>query len=188
MRGPEDEANLSPDDPQEQGRLWRAYVERLRDVPEPFEAQWERFQLIHSRRRPEDGPPLVWRPGPERFSSSNLGDLMRELRVDRYEELHRWSVENKEDFWRRAIQRLGIAFSKPPRTILDLARGVKDPEWLPGAELNCTDSCFKAPSEQPAIVSGREGSRDHQSDPLWRVGGAGATGGRRPGCAGVPAG
>ncbi len=161
MRGREEpEANLPPDDPGEQGHLWRAYVERLRDVPEPFEAQWARFQQIHSRRRPEDGPPLVWRPGPEQLSRSNIGSLMREVGVDRYEQLHRWSVEHKDDFWRRVIQRLGIEFSKPPRAILDLTRGVKDPEWLPGAELNCTDSCFKAPSEQPAIVSGREGSRD----------------------------
>jgi acetyl-CoA synthetase len=83
---------------------------------------------------------------------------MRELGFENYMELHHWSVQNRAEFWERVIRRFGILFSKKPDSILDLAGGVKNPRWLPGAELNCVDSCFTTAPENPAVISGREGS------------------------------
>lgn len=75
-----------------------------------------------------------------------------------YETLRAWSVADPAAFWERVIARLGISFTKPPEATLDLSRGAAQPRWLPGAELNCVDSCFRADPDRPAIVTGREGT------------------------------
>ena len=102
-------------------------------------------------------PPIVWRPDPLTRAESNLGRLMDELGLDSYAELHRWSVEDRGRFWGRAIERLGVVFRRRPAAILDGTGGPLRPRWLPGARINCVDSCLKAPGDRTAIVAGREG-------------------------------
>ena len=89
-------------------------------------------------------------------AQSNLYELQNELDLEGYEALHRFSVEQPEVFWSRVLARLGIVFEKQPQRILDLANGVKHPRWLPGAELDITQSCFTAPPDKTAIVFGRD--------------------------------
>ena len=92
---------------------WLRFVEELRSGPgRPFEEQWAVFQDIYAGRRPEDGPPLVWRPRPEQVAGSNLGRFMAELGLRDYGELHAWSVAHRAEFWGRVIERLGIVFSR----------------------------------------------------------------------------
>ena len=101
---------------------------------------------------------MIWQPGEEHLRNSNIARFMNELGFKSYAELHRWSVQNRAEFWEKAIKRLDVRFAKKPDTMLDLTDGVKNPHWLPGAELNCADSCFKAESDKPAIISAGEGS------------------------------
>jgi acetyl-CoA synthetase len=82
---------------------------------------------------------------------------MRRVGVDSYEKLHAWSVENREEFWGFAIERIGMRFGKPPVRVLDSSPGIEASRWLPGARLNVVDSCFSAPPETPAIVHQAEG-------------------------------
>lgn len=110
------------------------------------------YHLAYEGRRPEDGPGPAWVPSAEDGASSNLGRLMAELGMARYEDLHRWSVERREDFWARVIDRLGIVFRRKPRRILDQDSDVSRPDWLPGAELNIAESCFRAEANRGAIV------------------------------------
>ncbi len=144
---------------QRQDEQWAQFVSQLRSVAtRPFEEHWASFQKIYGDRRETDGPPLVWQPSEEQVARSNLGRWMQQLRFERYAELHAWSVDERAKFWEQVIERLGVVFSKPPDAILDLTNGVTDPVWLPGAEMNCVDSCFTADPGKPAVVSGREGS------------------------------
>lgn len=163
----------SPEDASEQEALWQLYVASLRVGPErPFEEQWAAFERIFARRRPEDGPPVVWTPDASYSASSNLTASMRELSFDSYTVFHRWSVEDKPAFWRYVLRRLGVVFSQPPdETMLNLTRGVRQPRWLPDALLNCVDSCFIAPPHKSAIVTGseRDGLRIVTYDELERL-------------------
>jgi len=143
----------------QQAARWLKYTEEVRQRPEtPFPDQWERFKVIFADRDPVLGPPPVWVPDRERVEESNLGALMRELGIDNYAELHRWSTEHPAEFWQRAIERLGIDFARPPERILDLSVGPTQPRWLPGAELNIVSSCFQPPDCTIAVAIGREGS------------------------------
>ena len=92
--------------------------------------------------------------------ASNLGQVMTDLGCQDYQELHAWSVANRAGFWEKVIDRLSIVFSRWPDATVDSSAGPRSPQWLPGARLNIVDSCFGAPPENTAIVSGREGSEE----------------------------
>lgn len=142
-----------------QVREWLAYVDEVRRRPEtPFAEQWARFNEIYGGRDPSLPPPPAWVPDADRVEHANLTAFMREIGSPGYRELHRWSVEHRAEFWRRAIERLGIVFERGPESVLDLSAGPTQPRWLDGARLNITDSCFQVTDCTLAVVLGREGS------------------------------
>jgi len=143
-----------------QDQAWRDFVDRSRRESLPFEEHLAAFRRIFDGRRPEDGPPAVWTPDDETVRRSNLQASMAAVGIDRYEDFHAWSVRDPTAFWTHTLERLGIVFTRPPDAILDLdgeARdsrgGVRDPRWLPGAELNIVDSCFTTDPDRPAVVT-----------------------------------
>lgn len=136
---------------------WENYVKALWSDWRPFDVQWAFYSGLFAHEKEAQTQTAAWIPKPEQIASSNLGQFMRERGFDEYGELHRWSAEKRAEFWSQVISRLGIIFSRMPEKILDLSGGVKDPHWLPGAELNITDSCFNAPPDKYAIVWAQEG-------------------------------
>ncbi len=140
------------------------FVERVRSDPSiSFDEQWARFVALSEARDPSLGPLPTWAPSHERIKASNAGQLMADQSIDTYDELHRWSVEHRIDFWQAVIERLGIVFDREPGTILDPQQVPTDPRWLPDARLNITDSCFGADPEHIAIIQGRERSDARRS-------------------------
>jgi acetyl-CoA synthetase len=102
----------------------------------------------------------AWRPDAETVGHANLTAAMDDLGFDSYEDLYRWSIESRPEFWKMVIDRLGIVFAEPPSQILD--GSPDDPIWLPGARMNIVDSCFTAPDEHTAVVYRRNGA-DHRT-------------------------
>ncbi len=138
---------------------WLSLVERVRSDPSiGFDEQWARFLELSDARDRSLGPLPTWVPSADRIAASNIGRLMADLAFDAYDELYRWSVERRAEFWQAVIDRLGIAFDHPPTQILDLQNGPTNPNWLPGARLNITDSCFQPDDCVIAIVQGSEGA------------------------------
>jgi len=139
------------------GDRWQDYVADVRRHPEtPFDEQWVRFNEIFAGRDDSLPPPPVWVPDDERITRSNLSALMEELGIDTYRDLHRWSTEHREEFWRRAVERLWIVFAQQPNAILDLSGGPAQPSWFRGSRLNIVDSCFQPSDCTIAIAVGRE--------------------------------
>jgi len=118
-----------------------------------FETHLAAFRRIFEGRRPEDGPPAAWAPDEETVRRSNLRSVMDAMGIDRYEEFHAWSVRDPSAFWTHTLERLGIVFTRPPDAMLDPGVGVREPRWLPGAELNIVDSCFTADPGRPAVIT-----------------------------------
>ena len=136
-----------------QDQAWRDFVDRSRREPVPFDDHLAAFMRIFEGRRPEDGPPVAWAPDEAVRRRSNLQAAMEVLGMDEYADFHAWSVRDPSAFWTHTLDRLGIVFTKPPDAILDLEGGVRDPRWLPGAELNIVDSCFTADPGRPAVIT-----------------------------------
>ena len=140
-------------DPCEQ---WRQLVGQVLRPDMPFAVH----QLLHAsifHDRPDSaGPAPVWLPDDATLSNSNIGTLLDELQLKSVEDLHRWTVDHREDFWQLVIRRLGIRFRATFDRILDPASGVESPRWLTGASMNIVESCFAADGDSPAIVFGNE--------------------------------
>ncbi len=121
-----------------------------------FDAHKLVYDLAYADRDPKAGPAPPWSPSPGSIRESNLGKLMAERGVRTYEDLHRWSVDHREEFWSTMVSKLGIRFRKRPSSVLDPHSAVTHPEWLPGAEMNIAESCFPADPAKVAIVSASE--------------------------------
>jgi acetyl-CoA synthetase len=138
---------------------WKRFVEQVRACPErPFAEHWKHYRSLAAERDPRLGPLPAWVPDEQAVARSNIGRLMCELGVTSYAELHCWSAGDRAAFWEVAVRTLGIVFTRKPEAVLDMSGGVKQARWLPGAEMNCVDSCFKGDPDRTAIVSARASS------------------------------
>jgi len=124
----------------------------------PFDEQLRTYLKIYSNRKAGDSPPIVWTPGENEKLNSNIAGVMRQMGFENYAELHKWSVGNRKEFWKKTAEIIGYKFSKDFDDVIDISGGNINPVWFPGAELNCIDSCFTAEPDKIAIVSGNENS------------------------------
>ena len=104
-----------------------------------------------------DGYPPAWYPSQAQIAATHIAQLMTELQLPSYSDLHIWSVQHRGQFWQVMIEKLGIQFQQPYTQILDFSQGVESPQWLVGAQLNIVESCFLAPETQTAIIFQPEG-------------------------------
>ena len=161
-------------DPDRQVAAWNAVLHVLTAGPRwrwNFEAHRLLFQRVYAERRAEDGPAPAWLPSPAHTEAANVGALMAEVGKTSYAQLHRWSVENRDGFWSAAIRRTGIVFRRQPERVLAVDSDVTAPEWLPGAELNIAESCFRADPGRTAILHASEANpavRRVTYGDLWR--------------------
>ncbi len=100
---------------------------------------------------------VAWLPNEETLRKANITQLMQDLKISSYAELHQWSVQNRAAFWEKAIQSLDTLFDKKYTQVLDMsAGGAEDPVWLPDARLNIAKSCFRAAQDKTAIIAADE--------------------------------
>ncbi|MDN5852609.1 MAG: AMP-binding protein [Actinomycetia bacterium] len=84
----------------------------------------------------------VWTPGPERLRDSRVARFARAHEIDGIDALRARSVADIGWYWGAAVADLGLRFSRPYSQVLDLARGITDPDWFVGGELNVADACL----------------------------------------------
>jgi acetyl-CoA synthetase len=133
---------------------WQLCTQRWLTPEVPFPVHHHLYDFVFEGWDEGRGPRPAWIPSAEEAAATNLGAFMRAGGFTSYRELHQHSVTQRAVFWRRAIDRLGLQFRTPCETILDLAAGPEQPRWLRGARFNIVDSCFLAPEQATAIVSG----------------------------------
>jgi len=131
---------------------WRTISQEILTPHHPFQIHKFLYEIVFSDWNTQQGPPPAWFPSDELMQNANIAKLMRELKLNSYEELHAWSAQNRADFWNLMIQKLGIRFKQAFTNIVNLSRGVEYPQWLVDANLNIVDSCFKALNDTTAIV------------------------------------
>jgi len=78
--------------------------------------------------------------------------MMQKHHFDHYSDFWQWSVQNKNDFWAETILQLGIKLKNPFSTVLDISKGVENPQWLKDAKLNIVDSCFQNEDSAIALI------------------------------------
>lgn len=131
---------------------WQKISKEILHPNHPFELHELLFSTVFSDWDMRQGPPPAWIPSEGFIKTTNIAQLMEELIIGSYKELHAWSVQNGEEFWNILIKKLGIQFKQVYRKIVNLSSGVESPRWLVDAKLNIADSCFNAPHDAVAII------------------------------------
>ncbi len=94
----------------------------------------------------------AWIPSAEFIKTTNIANFMAELKINSLKEFHAWTVTHYQEFWQYMIAKLGIIFRKNPEKLVDLSHGIESPQWLAGAKLNISESCFTASPSATAII------------------------------------
>ena len=103
----------------------------------------------------------LWKPSEERVQSTLLEKFMKSLpsKFDSYHELHKWSIENIEDFWSYFWNFSGIKYSRKYDSVLKNPR-MPGAKWFEGAELNYAENLLSGDSDKTAIISTGEDRSD----------------------------
>ena len=136
---------------------WQAISTRLLKPDQPFAVHEYLHRVVFADYDSQQGPAPTWIPPAGSCEATNLGQLMGDLGMDSYAQLHRWSVENPAEYWRLMIERLDIRFKERYQSVLGQGNDPESPCWLGGAKMNIVDSCFGADAGSRAIVYQAEG-------------------------------
>src|SRR5690242_16456499 len=110
---------------------------------------------MHAGNDPSKPAEPAWLPSEEGIRRANVTAVCGQLGLADYPALHRWSIENREAYWKLVIERLGIKLRQPYERILDATYPTR-PRWLVGARMNIVDSCFSADPSAPAVIESDE--------------------------------
>ena len=104
---------------------------------------------------------MLWNPSKKRKNSSLIKKFIRQIPLDfdDYFALHKWSINNMEDFWEEFWNFSGVIHSKKYDKILSNAT-MPGAKWFEGSNLNYAENLLSGNSEQIAIISTGEGRKD----------------------------
>ena len=106
------------------------------------------------------GNPILWTPSRERIENSAMFRFMTEQGHASYDELHRWSVDDVEAFWRALCEFCNIEFTTSAATVVDQPGDMTTAQWFAGSELSYPAHLLRHTDRRPAIIfRGEDGTR-----------------------------
>ena len=129
---------------------------------------------------------MLWQPDAQRIQHANITVFAQQAGLAGYENLHAWSLEQPEAFWKAVWDFTGMRGEIGPRT-LELGTNMRDSRFFPDATLNVTENLLSRVGPDAAIIaideigSRRELSWDELRDATLRLAGALKTLGVGPG-------
>jgi acetoacetyl-CoA synthetase len=107
----------------------------------------------------------LWEPSAARIQRSQLSQFLQQLdreqqcQFDNYADLHRWSVESPEAFWRSVWDFCDILASQTSDQVLVDGNQFPGARWFPGARLNFAENLLRNRSDKTALISRLENGR-----------------------------
>ncbi|MBL4883404.1 MAG: AMP-binding protein [Planctomycetaceae bacterium] len=133
---------------------WNTIVTQLLRPEIPFAVHELLYERNYKEHRLRQLPCPGWIPSEDDIHRANLTGWMNELGLFSYEEMHAWSVANREEFTEKLTTALSIQFDSQPTQYCDVSAGVENVRWYRNASLNMVESCFQADDEAVAIIAG----------------------------------
>ncbi|MDC0936765.1 AMP-binding protein [Pirellulales bacterium] len=134
---------------------WRTVSKEMLRPEQPFALHETLFHSVYRERSAHAPPPPAWIPDEQTLAASNIQQCLAATGLKTFEDLHAWSIANRSEFWNWIIARLDIQFRIRPSQVLTPDSTAEQPQWLAGAQLNITESCFQAPQDETAIITRR---------------------------------
>jgi acetoacetyl-CoA synthetase len=110
-------------------------------------------------------PSLLWEPSEELKAGSSLAAYMGWLRTERdvpvetYDELWKWSVDDLEEFWASIWDYFDVRASEPYDAVLG-SRAMPGTEWFPGARLSYAEHVFRERDDAAVAIRHASELRD----------------------------
>jgi acetoacetyl-CoA synthetase len=101
----------------------------------------------------------LWEPAADQIASSNMTRFTQlvedryELSFESYQHLHRWSVENRAEFWEEVWQFCAIESSVPATHSMLHGDRMPGTCWFEGARLNFAENLLRYNDDQCALIS-----------------------------------
>ena len=106
---------------------------------------------------------ILWKPKISKKShvSNFIDELNRKknLQIDKYEELYKWSISNPKQFWEETWKYSNIISSSQYHEIVDDITKMPGAEWFSGAKLNFAENLLRFRDDRPAIHYKNENSK-----------------------------
>ncbi len=99
-----------------------------------------------------------WVPANKRVQDSILSRFKRQLESDfglefaSYQELHKWSVANNQDFWPALWDFCGVIGQRGDRVVIQ-KDVMEEAAWFPDARLNFAENLLRTSGDTPAIIA-----------------------------------
>lgn len=100
----------------------------------------------------------IWRPSADRIADSNLTrftaclNARKGLELDRYEQLHAWSVSHPEEFWTELARFADIRADWGTGPVLGQRERMPGARFFPSARLNFAENLLRRNESEAAIV------------------------------------
>ncbi len=98
----------------------------------------------------------LWAPSQDQVNQSLMNEFMLFVNdhgnrsFGSYDELYRWSIDEKEDFWSRLWDYCGVIGEKGERVLID-GDDIEMAQWFPDARLNFAENLLRKKSSEIAI-------------------------------------
>jgi acetoacetyl-CoA synthetase len=93
----------------------------------------------------------LWTPDPARAARTGMARFMQLAGKKDYDELHRWSVEQRDDFWALLWSFAGVRGEQGRRRLVDGDR-MPGAQWFPDARLNFAENLLRERGDELAIA------------------------------------
>jgi acetoacetyl-CoA synthetase len=101
---------------------------------------------------------ICWKPAEDDVKNSKMNGFLTHiantylLKDNNYSTIHRWSVNNIENFWNEIWQYTGIKSSKSHHQVVDDTRKMPGAKWFSGARLNFAENLLIRNDNQKAMI------------------------------------
>ncbi|MFT5607968.1 MAG: acetoacetyl-CoA synthetase [Parvicella sp.] len=104
---------------------------------------------------------ILWQPNKQQIESSLMWQFMRfveqhhGVQVANYQQLHQWSIDEKELFWSALWDYSGVIGDKGER-VLEHGEDIEKARWFPDAQLNFAQNLLRQTGSETAIYFNAE--------------------------------
>lgn len=95
----------------------------------------------------------VWHPSDRQLGRSRLARAMKAWGFESLADLQRHSIDEPAQFWRKAVEDLGIDFLEPWSAFIETSAGYEFPRWFDGGRINIACNCVERHAADPELAS-----------------------------------
>ena len=110
---------------------------------------------------------ILWQPTESQIQNSQMTEFIHfvnskyNLSIQKYIDLHNWSVENISEFWQSFWDFSNINYTGVIESVVDDEKKMPGAKWFGGIKLNYAENLLKYRDDKTAVIFIGEGRKPH---------------------------